>query len=89
MTAKLRASRLKQQKAKFINQTTRLALLLTINIHSYKCLHDCVNEVKNFEQLKETGVTGVTAVKARHFLVLCVFQMTLAKNPEKSEEAGW
>ncbi len=31
----------------------RLTLLFTINILSYKGLHNCVKEVKNLEQLKE------------------------------------
>jgi hypothetical protein len=47
-----------------------LTLLFTINIPSYKGLHDCVKEVKNLEQLKEREETEIAFVEGRHFLVL-------------------
>jgi hypothetical protein len=37
----------------------RLALLFTINMFSNKGLHDCVNGVKNLEQLKEREETEI------------------------------
>jgi hypothetical protein len=40
-----------------------LMLLFTINILSYKGLHDCVKEVKNLEQLKEREETEVAFVE--------------------------
>jgi hypothetical protein len=45
-----------------------LTLLFTINILSYKGLHDCEKEVKNLEQLKEREETKIALVEWRHFL---------------------
>ena len=80
MTTKLRASCLKQRKVKFVIPTMALSLLFTINILPYKFLLNYVKEVKNIELLTERAGTDVTVVKARRFLVLCDFAVSLA-NP--------
>ena len=48
----------------------KLTHLFTINILSYKGLHDCVKEVKNLEQLKEREAAEMVLAKMTHFLVL-------------------
>ena len=48
----------------------KLTRLFTINILSYKGLHDCVKEVKNLEQLKEREAAEMVLAKMTHFLVL-------------------
>jgi hypothetical protein len=40
-----------------------LTILFTINILTYKGLHDCVKEVKNLEQLKEREEREVAFVE--------------------------
>jgi hypothetical protein len=45
------------------NYNNNEQLLFTINIPSYKGLHDCVKEVKNLEQLKEREETEVAFVE--------------------------